>query len=209
MSTMANTTPIVTTVTKAGAKGKTPKETDVAPTDKRKEVQTRLNFGESSKKIRRVKEGSQNSSAGTLPTRPKIQDRLRSYDRKVFDQLGNRRRSAFKRLSDTYSPSTTTSRPDKENSDHSCSRGRSRRQDFSFGRSRPVEESYSNTCTSYRTGARHRYRSRSVDHSHGMKRRRESESPVSQGSESNTSTGGHWKSKAKRYKPTEEDLAVP
>ncbi|GJY38112.1 hypothetical protein Tco_0424476, partial [Tanacetum coccineum] len=33
---------------------------------------------------------------------------------------------------------------------------------------------------------------------------------VSHGSESSTSTKGHWNSKAKRYKPTnDEDLAMP
>nr|GEV19047.1 protein NYNRIN-like [Tanacetum cinerariifolium] len=37
--------------------------------DKRKEVHARLDFGESPKKSRRVRESSQNSSAGTLPTR--------------------------------------------------------------------------------------------------------------------------------------------
>ncbi|GKG11992.1 hypothetical protein Tco_0346229, partial [Tanacetum coccineum] len=43
-----------------------------------------------------------------------------------------------------------------------------------------------------------------------IKRWRESESPPSRGSESSTSNKRHWKSKAKRYKPAdEEDLAIP
>nr|GEV26415.1 reverse transcriptase domain-containing protein [Tanacetum cinerariifolium] len=43
-----------------------------------------------------------------------------------------------------------------------------------------------------------------------MKRGRENESPLSRASESDTSDGGHWKSKSKRRKPTgEEDLVVP
>ncbi|GKA52718.1 hypothetical protein Tco_0746033 [Tanacetum coccineum] len=102
MSAMANTTPIVTTVTKAAIKEKTPKEADAAPRihrDKRKEVHTRLDFGESSKKSRRMREGSQNSSAGTLPARyrnpserPKMRDRLRSNDGNVFGWLGARHR---------------------------------------------------------------------------------------------------------------------
>ncbi|GKC70750.1 hypothetical protein Tco_1116633 [Tanacetum coccineum] len=93
MSAMANTTPIVTTVTKTATKEKTPKETGATPRvnildfceehyqeilsvimdkvrhDKRKEVHTRLDFGENSKKSRRIREGSQNSSVGTLPAR--------------------------------------------------------------------------------------------------------------------------------------------
>ncbi|GKA46271.1 reverse transcriptase domain-containing protein [Tanacetum coccineum] len=118
MSAMANTTPIVTTVTKTATKEKTPKEADAAPRvnildfceehyedilpvimdkirrDKRKEVHTRLDFGESSKKSQRMREGSQNSSAGTLPARyrnsserPKMRDRLRSNDGNVFGRL--------------------------------------------------------------------------------------------------------------------------
>ncbi|GJS38303.1 reverse transcriptase domain-containing protein [Tanacetum coccineum] len=86
---MANTTPIVTTVTKPTTKEKTPREADATPRvniqdfcedhyedilpvimdkirrDKRKEVHARLDFKESPKK-RRIREGSQNSSAKTL-----------------------------------------------------------------------------------------------------------------------------------------------
>nr|GEW23081.1 hypothetical protein [Tanacetum cinerariifolium] len=87
---MANTTPIVTTVTKTGNKEKTPKEADAAlkanildfceenyedifpvimdkiRRDNRKEVHARLDFEENPKKSQRVGEDSQNSSAGTL-----------------------------------------------------------------------------------------------------------------------------------------------
>ncbi|GJU35551.1 hypothetical protein Tco_1183905 [Tanacetum coccineum] len=202
MSAMANTTPIVTTVTKAATKEKTPKEANATPRvnildfcedhyedilsvvidkirrDKRKEVHTRLDFRES-----------------------------------------NRRQSTFKRLSDTYSPSTTKPGPDRANSrDHSHSRGHPHRQDSSPSRDRPrsrdrsrgIKESYGNTCSSYRTGARHRYHSRDKDCSRSMKRGREIESPLSHMSESGTSDGGYWKSKLKRRKPIdEEDLAVP
>nr|GFD28636.1 reverse transcriptase domain-containing protein [Tanacetum cinerariifolium] len=43
-----------------------------------------------------------------------------------------------------------------------------------------------------------------------MKRGRESESSLSRVSESGTSDGGHWKTRAKRRKPAdEEDLSVP
>ncbi|GKD70560.1 hypothetical protein Tco_1324650, partial [Tanacetum coccineum] len=125
--------------------------------NKRKEVHTRLDFGDNTKKSRRMREGSQNSSVGTS-----------SYnDGNVFGRLGHRRQSAFNRLSDTYSPSTTKSRPDRASSrDHSYSRGRPHRRDFSLSRDRPhrdhshgIEESYGNTCSSYRTRARHGYHS--------------------------------------------------
>ncbi|GJU79795.1 reverse transcriptase domain-containing protein [Tanacetum coccineum] len=249
MSATANTTPIVTTVTKSTNKEKTPKEADAAPRvnildfceehyedilpvimdkirrDKRKEVHTRLDFGENTKKSRRMKEGSQNLIAETFSARycnpserPKIRECLKNNDGNVFGRLGHRRQSAFERLSDTYSPSTTKSGPDRANSrDRSHSRGRPHRQDSSSRdrhRSRDcshgVEESYGNTCSSYRTGARHGYHSRDKDCSRSMKRGRVSESPLSRVSESGTSDGGHWKSTSKRHKPTdEEDLAVP
>ncbi|GJR11973.1 reverse transcriptase domain-containing protein [Tanacetum coccineum] len=97
MSAMANTTPIVTTVTKPTTKEKTPKEADATPRvniqyfceehyedilpvimdkicrDKRKEVHARLDFEESPKK-RRIREGSQNSSARTLSARARLID---------------------------------------------------------------------------------------------------------------------------------------
>ncbi|GJX02391.1 hypothetical protein Tco_0186304 [Tanacetum coccineum] len=141
MSAMANTTPIMTTVTKPTTKEKTPREADATPRvniqdfceehyedilpvimdkirrDKRKEVHARLDFEESPKK-RRIREGSQNSSARTLSARyrnpserPKVWDRLRYNERHVLHRLGHRRESAFDRLSDTYSPSTTN--PDR------------------------------------------------------------------------------------------------
>ncbi|GJR19156.1 hypothetical protein Tco_0967683 [Tanacetum coccineum] len=172
-----------------------------------------------------MREGSQNSSAGTLSARyrnpserPKMQERLKNNDGNVFGRLGHRRQSAFEQLSDTYSPSTTMSGPDRANSrDRSHSRGRPHRRDSSSrdrprsrDRSRGVEESYGNTCSSYGTGDRHGYHSRDRDRSRSMKRGRVSESPLSRVSESGTSDGGHWKSTSKRHKPTnEEDLAVP
>ncbi|GJU85408.1 hypothetical protein Tco_1292960 [Tanacetum coccineum] len=164
---MANTTPIVTTVTKITTKEKTPKETaprvnildsckenyeeillvimDKIRCDKRKEVHTRLDFGENSKKSRRMREGSQNSNAGTLPAkyrnpseRLKVRDRLRNNDENLFGRLGHRRRSAFELLSDTYSPSITKSGPDRANSrDYSHSKGRPHIRDSSVSRDRP------------------------------------------------------------------------
>ncbi|GJU56460.1 hypothetical protein Tco_1230174 [Tanacetum coccineum] len=191
MSAMANTIPIVTTVTKTATKEKTPKETDAAPRvnildfceehykdillvimdkircDKQKEVHTRLDFGDNTKRSRRMREGSQNSSAGTLSARyrnsserHKVRDRLKDNARNVFGRLGHRRQSAFDRLSETYSSITTKSGPDKASSrDHSHSRSHPHRRDSSLSRDRPrsrdrsrgIKESYGNTCSSYRT----------------------------------------------------------
>ncbi|GJS62342.1 hypothetical protein Tco_0657126 [Tanacetum coccineum] len=148
----------------------------------------------------------------------KVRDRLRYNDRHVLDRLGHRRQSTFDRLSDTYSPSITKSRPDRANSgDHSHSRSRPHRRDSS-NRDRPrsrdhsrgVEESYDNTHSSYRTWTKHGYRSRDRDRSCYEKNRMESESPLSRVSESGTSDGGHWKSRSKRHKSMDEDdLSVP
>ncbi|GJY41972.1 hypothetical protein Tco_0429242 [Tanacetum coccineum] len=216
MSTMANTTPIVTTVTKPATKEKTPKDADaihrvnihdfceehyedILPVimdkihrEKRKEVHDRLDFGESPKK-RRIREGSQNSSARSLSARYrnpserlKVRDRLRYNDQHVLDRLGHRRQSAFDRLSDTYSPSITKSGPDMVNSkDRSDSRSHPHRRDFS-NRYHPqsrdcssgIEESYDNTRSSYGTGTKHGYRSRNRDRSRYEKRGRGSESPL-------------------------------
>ncbi|GJW49137.1 hypothetical protein Tco_0090488 [Tanacetum coccineum] len=97
MSAMANTTPIVATITKFTTKERTPKDADATPrvsiqdfckehyedilpvimdkirSDKRKEVHARLDFEESPKK-RRIIEGSQNSSARTLSARARSTD---------------------------------------------------------------------------------------------------------------------------------------
>ncbi|GJX41313.1 reverse transcriptase domain-containing protein [Tanacetum coccineum] len=159
--------------------------------DKRKEVHARLDFKESSKKGRRAREGSQNSSAGVSPVRhhtpsrrPRVQDSLRYNDGNVFNRLSRRRRSVHERLNDTYSPSMTRSRPSRTSSrdpfrirGRSLSRDRSRHRD----RLRDIEESYDGI---YSQGTRTK-------------------------SESSTSDTGHWKSRDKRRKTLEEDLAVP
>nr|GEY83356.1 hypothetical protein [Tanacetum cinerariifolium] len=131
---MANTTPLVTTVTKPTSN---PRDADATPgvniqdiceeyyedilpiimdkvrRDIRKEVHARLDFREGSRE-RRTKEDSHHSSARARTTKPerlKVQDCLRYGDRHVLDRLGHRRQSTFDRLSETYSPSTTKSRP--------------------------------------------------------------------------------------------------
>ncbi|GJS59255.1 reverse transcriptase domain-containing protein [Tanacetum coccineum] len=119
MSAMANTTLIVTTVTKTATKEKVLKEMDAAPRvniqdfceehyedilpvimdkirrDKQKEVHTRLHFGDNTKRSRRTRESSQNSSAGTWSARhqnpskkPRVKDRSRDGDGNVFGRLG-------------------------------------------------------------------------------------------------------------------------
>ncbi|GJS91351.1 reverse transcriptase domain-containing protein [Tanacetum coccineum] len=187
--------------------------------DKRKEVHTRLDFAESSEKGQRTREGSQNSSAGVSPVRyhtssrrPRVQDRLRYNDGNVFNRLSRRRRSVHEQLSDTYSPSMTRSRPSRTSSrDPSCIRGRSPSRDRPRhkDRLRDTEESYDGiyspqgTRTKYKGPPRDKRRSRST------RRWRESASPPSCGSESSISDTGHWKSRNKRRKTLEEDLAVP
>nr|GEZ18297.1 reverse transcriptase domain-containing protein [Tanacetum cinerariifolium] len=161
---------------------------DTVRRDKQKEVHARLDFGEGSRE-KRTSEGSHYSSARTLSARPerlKVRDRLRYNDRHVLDRLGHRRQSAFDRLSETYSPSTTKSRPDRTSF-----------RDRSRGRSRPHRRDAFN-------GDRPENRSRHT------KRGRDSESPLSSVSKSDSSDGGHWKSKSKRHKPTDEDdLTMP
>ncbi|GKD09057.1 hypothetical protein Tco_1188742 [Tanacetum coccineum] len=231
MSMMANATPIVTTVTKTTNKEKA---SDAAPRvniqdfceehyedilpiimkkarrDKRKEVQTRLNFGENSKRTRRERENSLNSRAENPPARfhperSRTRGRERRDDRNVFSRLSHRRKSVHERLSDTYlGPGRTDSR------DPSHSRGHSHRGPFHIrersqteDRPRGTEESYGDTC-SQGTTTKYKNRSRNV------KRWRESESPSSRGSKSSTSNGGHWKSRTKRRKLAyEDDLAEP
>ncbi|GJX29070.1 hypothetical protein Tco_0237149 [Tanacetum coccineum] len=88
----------------------------------------------------------------------------------------------------------------------SSNRDRPRSRDCSYG----VEESYDNTRSSYGKGTKHGYRSRDRDRSRYVKRGRGSESLLSRISESGANDGGHWKSKSKRHKSTDEDdLAVP
>ncbi|GKA80603.1 hypothetical protein Tco_0787295 [Tanacetum coccineum] len=99
MSAMANTTPIVTTITKPATKEKTPKDADATPRvnihvfceeyyedilsvimdkirrDKRKEVHARLDFGESPMK-RRIREVILTRQAQLNPDRAKQTSRI-------------------------------------------------------------------------------------------------------------------------------------
>nr|GEY10977.1 hypothetical protein [Tanacetum cinerariifolium] len=144
---MENTTPLVTTVTKPAINpveaNSTPRVNiqefweehyeDIFPIimekvrhDRRKDVHTRLDFREGSRE--RIREDSYYSNTRARVTEPgwvKVQDRLKYGNHHVLDRLGHRRQSAFDRLSETYSPSTTKSRPQKMDS-----------RNFSWGRSR-------------------------------------------------------------------------
>ncbi|GJY62664.1 hypothetical protein Tco_0464124 [Tanacetum coccineum] len=177
-----------------------------------------MDFVESSEKGRRIREGSQNSSAGVSPVRyhtssrrPRVQDHLRYNDGSVFNRLSHRRRSVHERLSDTYSPSMTRSRPSRTSSrvpshirSRSPSRDRPRHKDHLHNIEKSYDGIYSSqgTRTKYIGPPRDRCRSRST------RRWRENESPSSRGSESSTSDTGHWKSRDKRRKTLEEDLAI-
>nr|GEX79468.1 hypothetical protein [Tanacetum cinerariifolium] len=117
MSTMANTTPLVTTVTKPATN---PRDADAAPRvniqelceeyykdilpiimdkvrhDRRKDVHTRLDFEEGLRE--RTREDSHHSSARAQTTKPerlRVQDRLRYGDHYMLDRLGHRKQSAF------------------------------------------------------------------------------------------------------------------
>nr|GEW67008.1 reverse transcriptase domain-containing protein [Tanacetum cinerariifolium] len=183
MSAMANTTPIVTTVTKPVTNPRDADAThrvniqefceeyyeDILPIimdkvrrDKRKEVHARLDFQEGCRE-RKTREDSHYSSARALTARPerlKVRDRLRYSDRHVLDRLG---------------------RP--ENREHF----------------RGVGESYDDS---------HSYHDR--DRSRHVKRRMDSESSLSSVSKSDSSDGRYRKSKSKRHKPTDEDdLTMP
>ncbi|GKE93795.1 hypothetical protein Tco_1574890 [Tanacetum coccineum] len=108
--------------------------------DKQKEVQTRLNFGENSKKSQRERENSnsraENSPARFHSERSRTRGRERRDDINVFSRLSHRRKTVHERLNDTYSPSTTKSGPSRTDSrdpfhsrGHSLSRERPRMED--------------------------------------------------------------------------------
>nr|GEU72750.1 reverse transcriptase domain-containing protein [Tanacetum cinerariifolium] len=147
--------------------------------DRRKDVHTRLDFGEGHRE--RIREDSHYSNArarATKPKRVKVQDRLRYGDRHVLDRLGHRRQSAFDRLSETYSPSRTKSRPQEMDS-RDPPRGRSRARALNASRDdRPKNrESFCSTRESY--GDSFSYSYRDEGHSHHIKRRRDKSPPSS------------------------------
>nr|GEV82154.1 reverse transcriptase domain-containing protein [Tanacetum cinerariifolium] len=227
-SAMENTTLLVTTVTKPainpGEADSTPRVNiqefceeyyeDILPIimekvrhDRRKDVHTWLDFGESP--IERIREDSHYSNTRARePERVRIQDRLRYGDRRVLDRLGHRRQSAFDRLSETYSPSTTKSLPQKTDSrDPPRGRSRARVRNVSRDDRHKDREGFRSTRESYGDSFFHSYRDES--HHHHIKRGRD-KSPPSSGSRSDSSDGKHRGSRSKRHKPAgEDDLTKP
>nr|GEX63346.1 hypothetical protein [Tanacetum cinerariifolium] len=222
---MANTTPLVTTVTKPAINpveaNSTPRVNiqefceehyeDILPIimekvrhDRRKDVHTRLDFGEGPKE--RIREDSYYSNTRARATEPggvKVQDRLKYGNRHVLDRLGHRRQSAFERLSETYSPSTTKYRLQKTDYRDSP-RGRSRTRTLSASRDdrHKDREGLRSTTESHGDSFSHSYRNGS--HHHHMKRKRD-KSPPSSVSRSYSSNEKHRKSRSKRNQPTDED----
>ncbi|GJZ45268.1 hypothetical protein Tco_0592864 [Tanacetum coccineum] len=153
MSAMADTTPVIVTVKNTGAKKKAPNETDAMP---RANI---LNFCEE-------------HYDDILPI---IMDRIRrdkrkegrNDDKSVFNRLSHRKKSAFKRLSDTYSPSTTKSGLSRASSrNHSQGKNRLRVKDLLRG----IEESYGDTQSSRGTKTKYKDRSYKEDHSRRTKK---------------------------------------
>ncbi|GJV05466.1 reverse transcriptase domain-containing protein [Tanacetum coccineum] len=244
---MANSTPVITTVRNTDGREKTPRETDTAPQasiqefcekhyddilpiimekarqDKRKGLQSRLDFGDTPKRARRIRSDSLSSGDRNSPARhyhrrekSKTDARRKDEDRSVFNRLSHRKRSAFERLSNTYSPSTTKSGPSNTTPrDRSRGKNPSDSRDRSSDRSRPrirshlhgVEESYGETYSSQRT--RHRDRSRNDGHHGGMKKKRVNKSSSYRASVSSSSHGTHQRPRRRRESTDEEDLAVP
>nr|GEX84167.1 reverse transcriptase domain-containing protein [Tanacetum cinerariifolium] len=169
--------------------------------DRRKDVHTRLDFEEGPRE--RVKEDSYSNARARAsePGRVKVQDRLKYDSRHVLDRLGRRRQSAFDRLSDTYSPSTTKSRPRRTDSrDSPRDRGRTRTLSVSRDDRHKDRECFRGTKESYGDSFSHSYRDGS--HHRHMKRKRD-KSPPSSVSRSDSSNGRHKKST--RHQPTDED----
>nr|GFC04296.1 hypothetical protein [Tanacetum cinerariifolium] len=180
-SAMANTTPLVTTVTKPAINpGEADTITrvniqefceeyyeDILPIiiervhhDRRKDVYTRLDFREGPRE--RIREDSHYSNTRARATKPewvKVQDCLRYGDRHVLDRLGHRRQSAFDRLSETYSPSTTKSRPQKMDSrDPPRDRSRARALSASRDDRHKDKECFRSTIESYGDSFSYSYR---------------------------------------------------
>nr|GEY35767.1 reverse transcriptase domain-containing protein [Tanacetum cinerariifolium] len=223
---MTNTTPLVTTVTKPATNPRDADTTlrvniqefceeyyeDILPIimdkvrhDRRKDVHTRLDFEEGPRE--RTREDSHHSSARartTKPERVKVQDHLRYGDRHVLDRLSHRRQSAFDRLSETYSPSTTKSRP-RETDSRDPPRGRSRTHGLNTSREDRLKdrEPFRNIGESYDDSFSHSYRDE--NRSRHMKRKRDNESPLSSVSRSDSSDGKYRRSRSKRHKSTDED----
>nr|GEV68537.1 reverse transcriptase domain-containing protein [Tanacetum cinerariifolium] len=170
--------------------------------DRRKDVHARLDFGEGPRE--RVREDSYSNARARASEsgRVKVQDRLKYGSRHVLDQLGHRRQSAFDRLSDTYSPSTTKSRPQRTDSrDSLWDRGHTRTLSVSRDDLHKDRECLRGTIESYGDSFSHFYRD--GGHHRHMKRKKD-KSPASSVSRSDSSNERHRKST--RHQPTDEDV---
>nr|GEV59972.1 reverse transcriptase domain-containing protein [Tanacetum cinerariifolium] len=215
---MANTTPLVTIVTKPAINPAEANSTsrvniqefceehyeDILPIimekvrhDRRKDVHTRLDFGECLReRIREDSYCSNTRARATEPGRVKVQDRLKYGNRHILDRLGCRRQSAFDRLSETYSTSTTKSRPQKTDSRNSpWSRSRTRTLSASRDDRHKDRECLRSTRESYGDSFSHSYRDGSSHHH--MKRKRD-KSPPSSVSRSDSSDKKHRNSRKTR-----------
>ncbi|GJV92177.1 reverse transcriptase domain-containing protein [Tanacetum coccineum] len=216
MSAMANSTPVITTVRNNDGREKTPRETDTAPQasiqeycekhyddilpiimekarqDKRKGLQSRLDFGDTPMRARRIRSDS-------LSSRPRVTAK---------DALSN----------DSATP-TPLARPSPDQAIQPLGIVRAGKIPQTVeivlrtgaapesSHLRGVEESYGGTYSSQRT--RHRDRSRNDGHHGGMKKKRVNESPSSRASVSSSSHGTHQRPRRRRESTDEEDLAVP
>ncbi|GJS27003.1 reverse transcriptase domain-containing protein [Tanacetum coccineum] len=178
MSAVANTTPIVTTVTKTANKEKTQKERD------------KVN----------IQDFCEEHYDDILPIiMDKVcHDKRKECSRKILSDI---LLTALKGLDRAGHRSRDPSRI----RGRSPSRDRPRHRD----RLRDTEESYDGIYSSQGTRTKYRGPPRDRRRSRSTRIWRESESPPSRGSESSTSDTGHWKSRNKRRKTLEEDLAVP
>nr|GEZ28232.1 reverse transcriptase domain-containing protein [Tanacetum cinerariifolium] len=225
---MANTTPLVTTVTKPannpGEANTAPRVNiqelceeyyeDILPTiiekvrhERRKDVHARLDFGEGPReRIREDSHYSNTRNKNAEPEQVKIQDCLRYADRHVFDRLGNRKQSVFYRLSEAYSPNTIRSRPQKMDSkDPPRSKNHVRTLSDSRDDRDRGGEGFHSTRESYGDSSSHSYRDEG--RRHNTKRR--DRPPSSSMSRSDSSNENDRKSKLKRHKTIEDDLTKP
>nr|GEY28167.1 reverse transcriptase domain-containing protein [Tanacetum cinerariifolium] len=175
---MANTTPLVTTVTKPATN---PRDVDATP---------RLTSRISVKNIMRT-------SYQLLWTKFAMTNEKGSM-------LGHRRQSAFDRLSETYSPSTTKSRPrGTDFKDHPRGRSRPHKLDTSNEDCPEDRERFCGVEESYDDSYSHFYHDE--NHSRHMKRRRDNESPLYSVLKSDSSDERYRKSRSKRHKSTDAD----
>nr|GEX82908.1 reverse transcriptase domain-containing protein [Tanacetum cinerariifolium] len=184
---MANTTPLVTTITKPA---NNPGEANTAPRvniqelceeyyedilpiimekvrhERRKDVHARLDLEEGHReRIREDSHYSNTRAKNAEPERVKIQDRLRYGDRHLFDRLGNRKQSVFDRLGEAYSPNTIRSRPQKIDSrDPPRGKNHARTLSASRGDRDRGGEGFRNTRESYGNSSSYSYRNEGRRH---------------------------------------------